>query len=130
MYMYDIIKVRKEDKQNRKGVAMKYNLKKIMLKAWEIFRKRNIAFSEALHRAWNVAKAEKINKDRIKTAAAAAGVSEYVSTWAGWRRRGFEVISGSKAAFKVVLIWASKGDGKTYKVSFFTRSQVQRLGTP
>ena len=30
---------------------MKYNLSQIMKKAWEIFRKAEIAFAEALHRA-------------------------------------------------------------------------------
>ena len=40
---------------------MKYNLSKIMLKAWEIYRKYNIKFSEALHRAWLSAKAEEVN---------------------------------------------------------------------
>ena len=41
---------------------MKYNLSKIMLKAWKVYRKtKNISFAEALHRAWLSAKAEKIN---------------------------------------------------------------------
>lgn len=32
---------------------MKYNLSKIMLKAWKVYRKtKNIRFAEALHRAW------------------------------------------------------------------------------
>ena len=43
---------------------MKYNLSKIMLKAWEIYRKYNIKFSEALHRAWLSAKAEEVNAKR------------------------------------------------------------------
>ena len=33
---------------------MKYNLRKIMLKAWELFRKLSINFAEALHRACSV----------------------------------------------------------------------------
>lgn len=45
---------------------MKYNLSKIMLKAWEIYRKYNIKFSEALHRAWLSAKAEEVNAKRIE----------------------------------------------------------------
>ena len=41
------------------SVFMKYNLSKIMLKAWKIYRKtKNISFAEALHRAWLSAKAE------------------------------------------------------------------------
>ena len=39
---------------------MRYNLSKIMLKAWKIYRKtKGINFAEALHRAWLSAKAEK-----------------------------------------------------------------------
>lgn len=33
----------------------------------------------------------------------------------------------SKALFRTVLIWGSRGDGKTYKASFFGRSQVQKI---
>ena len=44
---------------------MKYNLSKIMLKAWKVYRKtKNISFAEALHRAWLSAKAEEINAKR------------------------------------------------------------------
>ena len=52
---------------------MKYNLSKIMLKAWKIYRKtRAISFAEALHRAWLSAKAEEINAKRIENAKQAA----------------------------------------------------------
>ena len=48
---------------------MKYNLSKIMLKAWKVYRKtKNISFAEALHRAWLSAKAEEINAKRIEDA--------------------------------------------------------------
>ena len=48
---------------------MKYNLSKIMLKAWKIYRKtKGISFGESLHRAWLSAKAEEINAKRIETA--------------------------------------------------------------
>ena len=47
---------------------MKYNLSKIMLKAWKVYRKtKNISFAEALHRAWLSAKAEEINVNVLKT---------------------------------------------------------------
>ena len=36
-------------------------------------------------------------------------------------------IHGSKALFRAVLIWASHGDGATYKASFFGASQVQPI---
>ena len=58
---------------------MRYNLSKIMLKAWKIYRKiKGINFAEALHRAWLSAKAEEINAKRIETAKQAAGVTEQV----------------------------------------------------
>lgn len=107
---------------------MKYDLRKIMGNAWKIFRKYAVSFAEALHRAWLTAKAEPINTQRITATKAAAGVSEDVQTWAGWKAIGFEVIHGSKALFGCDLIWGSKGDGATYKARFFGASQVQPIG--
>ena len=70
---------------------MKYNLRKIMLKAWKTFRKtKGISFAEALHRAWLSAKAEEINEKRIQQSKAAAGIAEEVNTWAGWKQKGFK----------------------------------------
>ena len=106
---------------------MKYNLRKIMLKAWELFRKLEISFSEALHRAWISAKAVPVNAQRIEAAKAAAGILEEVRTWSGWKEAGFEVIHGSKALFGCDLIHGSKGDGATYKARFFGASQVQAV---
>ena len=106
---------------------MKYNLSQIMTQAWKIFRKAEITFAEALHRAWASAKARPINDDRIKAAKAAAGIEEQTETWSGWKALGYEVIHGSKALFQAVLIYASKGDGMTYKASFFGASQVQPI---
>ena len=61
---------------------MKYNLSKIMLKAWKIYRKtKDIRFAEALHRAWLSAKAEEINAKRIENAKQAAGITEETNTW-------------------------------------------------
>ncbi|WP_342979459.1 MULTISPECIES: hypothetical protein [unclassified Ruminococcus] len=107
---------------------MKYNLSKIMLKAWKIYRKtKDIRFAEALHRAWLSAKAEEVNAKRIETAKQAAGVTEETNTWSGWKELGYEVIHGSKSLFGTELIWGSKGDGATYKARFFGRSQVQTI---
>lgn len=109
----------------------RYNLSKIMTKAWAIFRraakKAAISFSEALHRAWLSAKSEPINAARVEAAKVEANISEECNTWAGWKSLGYEVIHGSKAIFKAVLIHGSKGDGATYTASFFSRSQVQAL---
>ena len=104
---------------------MKWNLRKIMLRAWELYRKGEIPFAEALHRAWLVAKAEPVNAARVEEAKTAAGITEEVKTWSGWKGAGFEVIHGSKALFGVSLIWGSQGDGAIYKARFFGASQVQ-----
>ncbi len=106
---------------------MKYNLSKIMTKAWELFRKMEITFSEALHRAWVSAKAEPVNAARIETAKAEAGIEEETNTWAGWKALGYEVIHGSKALFGADLIHGSKGDGAIYKARFFGASQVRAV---
>lgn len=107
---------------------MTYNKTTIMTRAWEIFRKYDgIEFAEALHRAWNAAKAVEENALRIELAKAEAGITEEVKTWSEWHKAGFEVIHGSKALFGVDLIWASKGDGAVYKARFFGASQVQEL---
>ena len=106
---------------------MKYDLRKIMLKAWELFRKLEVSFGEALHRAWISAKAEPVNAERIETAKRAAGILEEVRTWSGWKEAGYMVQHGSKALFGCELIHGSKGDGATYKARFFGRSQVQAV---
>ena len=104
---------------------MKYNLSSIMKLAWRIFKKGAVSFAEALHRAWLSAKAEPINAARIAAAKAAAGITETVNTWSGWRDLGYEVIHGSKAMFGCDLIYGSKGDGAIYKARFFGESQVE-----
>ena len=106
---------------------MKYDLHKIMRRAWALFRKGVAAFAECLHRAWSSAKAEPINAQRIEKAQQSAGVTEQVNTWAGWKAAGYEVVHGSKSLFQAVLIHASKGDTATYRASFFGRSQVQPM---
>lgn len=103
---------------------MKYDLSRIMAKAWELFRKLGVSFSECLRRSWAAAKAEPVNAARIAAAQAIAGIFEEVNTWAGWQRLGYEVRHGSKALFGVDLIWATKGPGAVYKARFFGASQV------
>ena len=109
---------------------MKYNLRKIMLRAWKVYRQnkdKGISFAESLHRAWLSAKAEEVNAKRIEIAKQAAGITEETNTWAGWNNLGYEVIHGSKALFGATLIWGSKGDGAEYKARFFGASQVQAM---
>ena len=100
--------------------------RKIMTAAWKLFRAgKGLDFSEALHRAWLSAKAEPINAARIADAKAVAGITEDIATWYGWKARGYEVRHGEKTVMQVELIYGSKGDGATYKASFFTASQVE-----
>lgn len=106
---------------------MKYNLSKIMQKAWSIFRKGKTTFAEALHRAWQAAKAEPINEQRVTEAKTAAGITEETHSWAGWKALGFEVLHGSKCLFQAVVVDAAKGDGKVKIKSFFGASQVQPI---
>lgn len=104
-------------------------MKAIMMRAWKIFRKLGVTFAEALHRSWISEKAKEENAERIRNAAAAAGIAEEVKTWAGWKEAGYEVQHGSKALFGVDLIYGSKGDGAIYKARFFGASQVAPLPT-
>ena len=108
---------------------MKWNLKNIMTRAWEVFRKngKELTFGECLHRAWLSEKAKPVNEAIIAEAKAEAGIEEECRTWADWKKAGFEVIHGSKALFGCDLIYASKGDGAVYKARFFGASQVQAV---
>lgn len=106
---------------------MKYDLHKIMCRAWALYRKGVAAFAECLHRAWASAKAQPVNDKRIAEAQNAAGVTEQVNTWAGWKAAGYMVEHGAKALFQAVLIHSSKGDGQTFRASFFGASQVKPL---
>ena len=106
---------------------MKYDLRAIMLRAWRLYRDGKGSFAECLHRAWISEKAAPVNAERIEAAKQAAGISEEVKTWAGWKAAGFEVIHGSKALFGCDLIHGSEGDGAIYKARFFGASQVQAL---
>lgn len=108
----------------------KFDRRAVMARAWQIYRGASGAmeFSEALRRAWRIARAKPINKARITEAKKAAGVTEEVLTWKAWKDRGFEVIHGSRCLFQVQLIHASRGEGATpYKASFFGASQVKRI---
>ena len=107
---------------------MKYNLSKIMLKAWKVYRSgKQISFGEALHRAWLSAKAEEVNAKRIEQSKAVAGITEETNTYTGWKQLGYEVLHGSKALFSCCLIWGSRGDGATYRASFFGKPQVEAV---
>ena len=107
---------------------MKFNLRAIMLRAWRLYREgKGLSFAECLHRAWISEKAQPVNAERVEAAKQAAGISEEVNTWAGWKKAGFEVIHGSKALFGCDLIHGSRGDGAIYRARFFGASQVQPI---
>ncbi len=107
---------------------MKYDLKAIMLHAWELYRKLSIRFGEALHRAWISAKAAPVNAARIAAAKAAAGMIEEENAWHGWKMEGRGVAHVSRALFGCSLIYGSKGDGATYEARFFGLSQTAEEG--
>lgn len=113
--------------KNKGGYGMKWDKREIMTRAWAICRKYLVSFAEALHRAWLCAKAVVINERRIEAAKAAAGITEPVNTWAGWRDAGREVKHGSKAVFGADLIYGSRGDNQIYKARFFTLSQTEEV---
>ena len=46
---------------------------------------------------------------------------------AKWKELGYKVKHGASALFGCSLIWGSRGDGATYKASFFGKSQVEAI---
>lgn len=106
---------------------MVYDTKTIMADAWRNHRRDNVSFSIALHRAWMSAKARPLNDKKVEATKVLLGIDEEVKTYADWQKAGFKVIHGSKALFKVDLVWQSKGEGVSYKASFFGKSQVQKI---
>lgn len=98
---------------------MRYDLRYIMRSAWGFYQKGIQTFSEALRLAWANAKAHRAAK-------AAAGITEEVHTWSGWRSLGYEVIHERKALFKVALADpATKSGSRT--ACYFGASQVRPI---
>ena len=109
---------------------MKYNLKEIMSKAWELFRKAHLKikdFAEALRRAWALAKCADNNAKLIEEAIKKSGVTERVKTWYAWTLEGREVIHESKCLFQVTVEDPTRGIGKTRVLSFFGLSQTAEI---
>lgn len=107
---------------------MKYNLSKLMKKAWSLFRtaakKAAITFGEALRRAWAWLKVQNANKAIVEAAADALGIEEEYHTWAGWQNLGRSVIHTSEAAFKVTVADPLTKSG-TRVMSYFIYSDTQ-----
>lgn len=107
---------------------MKYNLSKLMKKAWSLFRtaakKAAITFSEALRLAWAWLKVQAANAVKIEAAAEAAEIEEEYHSWAGWQALGRMVIHTEQAAFKCEVEDPTTKKGTRIK-SFFLYSQTQ-----
>ena len=107
---------------------MKYDLSKLMKKAWSLFRsaakKTAITFSEALRKAWAWIRVQEANAAKIEAAAEAAEIEEEYHSWAGWQNLGRMVIHTEQAAFKVEVADPTTKKGTRVK-SFFLYSQTQ-----
>lgn len=107
---------------------MQYNRSQVMRRAWNTYHDARrhgmwISFSECLRKAWAAVKTAVRNAAIIEAAKAAAGITETIDTWYGWKEAGREVLHGSKAVFQVVLEKVSQ-PGKVYTASYFTLSQT------
>lgn len=108
---------------------MRYNLSKLMKKAWSLYRKASrkaaSSFGEALRTAWAWMKVQAANAAKVETAAEAAGYADdEVHTWAGWQSLGRMVIHTSEAVFKVEVLDPTTRKG-TRVQSYFTYDQTQ-----
>ena len=107
---------------------MKYNLSRLMRKAWSLYRqamkKTAITFSEALRKAWAWLKAQTANAAKVEAAANEAGIVEEYNTWAGWQAVGRMVMHTSEAVFKVEVTDPTTKKG-TRVQSYFLYSQTQ-----
>lgn len=107
---------------------MKYDLSKLMKKAWSLFRsaakKTAITFSEALRKAWAWIRVQEANAAKVEAAAEAAEIEEEYHSWAGWQSLGRMVIHTEQAAFKVEVEDPTTKKGTRIQ-SFFLYSQTQ-----
>ena len=107
---------------------MKYDLSKLMKKAWSLFRnaarKTAITFSEALRKAWAWIRVQAANAEKVDAVAAALGIEEEYHTWSGWQSLGRMVIHTEEAAFKCLVDDPTTKKGTRVK-SFFTYEQTQ-----
>jgi len=106
----------------------RYNLSKLMKKAWSLFRtaakKTAISFSEALSKAWAWLKVQDANAAKVGAAAEALGIEEEYHSWAGWQALGRMVIHTSEAIFKVEVADPTTKKGTRIQ-SYFTYDQTQ-----
>ena len=112
----------------------RYDLSKLMKKAWSLFRqaakKAAITFAEALRRAWQWLKVQATNAAKVKAAAEAAGYGEMeYHTWAGWKALGRMVMHEAVAAFKVEVDDPTTKKGTRIK-SYFLYEDTQHAPQP
>lgn len=103
---------------------MKYDLSKLMRKAWSLYRKAAGSFAEALRLAWAWLKVQAANAAKVEAVAEALGVAEEFHTWAGWQALGRMVIHTSEAAFQVEVADPTTRKGTRIK-SYFVYSDTQ-----
>ena len=106
----------------------KYNMSKLMKKAWSLYRKASkkaaASFADALRIAWAWIKVQAANAEKVEAAAVAAGFGDMVChTWYGWKNLGREVMHTEKAVFQVELADPSTKKG-TRVESYFTYEQT------
>ena len=108
----------------------KYNLRKLMHKAWNLFRtaakKTAISFGEALKKAWAWLKVQDANRAIVEAAANANGIVEEYNTWYGWQAMGRMVIHTEKAAFQCEISDPATKKGTRIQ-SYFTYEQTQPI---
>ena len=107
---------------------MKYDLSKLMKKAWSLYKKASkkatANFADALRAAWAWLKVQAANTAKVAEVAAALGIEEEYHTWAGWQALGRMVIHTSVAAFQVLLDDPTTKSG-TRVQSYFIYSDTQ-----
>lgn len=102
----------------------RYNLSKLMHKAWSIHRKTASTFSEALKAAWAWIRVQTKNTAKVDATATALNIEEEYHTWAGWQALGRMVMHTETATFKVTVDDPLAKKGTRVK-SFFLFSQTQ-----
>ncbi len=107
---------------------MRYNLSKIMLKAWKITarQKASILLKHFIELGYLLRQKKSMQRESKLQNRQQESPSRLI-TFTKWKEAGYKVIHGSKALFGAVLIWGSRGDGAEYKASFFGKSQVEPI---
>lgn len=106
----------------------RYNLSKLMKKAWSLYRKAAkkaaTTFSAALKAAWAWLKVQESNAAKVEAAAIEAGYGDMVyRTWYGWKSVGREVMHTEKAVFQVTVADPTTAKGSRIE-SYFTYDQT------